>query len=517
MTVCLHRDEVERLKAVVNQRMGLHFDDARSDRVAEVLAQRISATGASSATHYLRRLQQPEQSTEELRALAEQLTVGETYFFRNREHFQAITDTVLPARIEARRDERVLRLLSAGCSSGDEAYSLAIVLLERFPELSSWDVSILGVDINPAALRKAEQGRYTAWSLRQTPDPIRKAWFRQQGRELLLSEGARAAVTFHEWNLVGPSPLWRCAPFDLVLCRNVMMYFDSETTRSVVGDLANVIAPRGFLFLGHAENLRGVSTDFHLCHTNGTFYYRRRDQGETDHRPEDGGMRSQSGPKSGRGAGAPDQSWVEIINQASDRVALLTGKDGTSGTDRTLGTATPTQPPDGRSIAVRTALAFDLLRAERFGEALELLEDLPEAQTSDPDMQLLRAVLMLNSGAREEAERACREILARDELNAGAHYLFALSREQEGDRKGAMDHDQIAAYLDPAFAMPRLHMGLFSRRAGELAEARRLLERALELLAREDSSRILLFGGGFSRAALEQLCRAELRGCGGGR
>jgi chemotaxis protein methyltransferase CheR len=102
-----------------------------------------------------------------------------------------------------------------------------------------------------------------------------------------------------------------------------------------------------------------------------------------------------------------------------------------------------------------------------------------------------------------------------DELNAGAHYLLALCLEHEGNRPKATEHDQSAAYLDPAFAMPRLHLGLLAKRSGELDVAMRELERALILLAREDSSRILLFGGGFSRDALVELCRRELRTCGG--
>jgi chemotaxis protein methyltransferase CheR len=114
---------------------------------------------------------------DELGALAERLTVGETYFFRLKEHFQVLTDVVVPARLAARGSERTLRVLSAGCSSGVEAYSVAIALRESIQELSSWDLRICGIDINPAALKKAAVGRYSTWSLRETPDPLRgPAW-----------------------------------------------------------------------------------------------------------------------------------------------------------------------------------------------------------------------------------------------------------------------------------------------------------------------------------------------------
>ena len=133
----------------------------------------------------------------------------------------------------------------------------------------------------------------------------------------------------------------------------------------------------------------------------------------------------------------------------------------------------------------------------------------------DPDALLLRAVLLSHSGQLDAAEKVCAELLAQDDLDAGAHYLLALCREGAGDRQGARDHDQAATYLDPGFAMPRLHLGLLARRAGDREGARRDLASALALLEQEDAARLLLFGGGFRREALIALCRAELVSAGG--
>ena len=130
-------------------------------------------------------------------------------------------------------------------------------------------------------------------------------------------------------------------------------------------------------------------------------------------------------------------------------------------------------------------------------------------------MILLRAVLLTHGGDLAAAERLCAEVLKIDQMSAGAHYLTALCREDAGDRAGATDHDQVAAYLDPVFAMPRLHLGLLARRTGERDRARRELGEALVLLQREDASRLLLFAGGFGREGLIALCRAELASCGG--
>jgi chemotaxis protein methyltransferase CheR len=140
---------------------------------------------------------------------------------------------------------------------------------------------------------------------------------------------------------------------------------------------------------------------------------------------------------------------------------------------------------------------------------------LPAESARDPDVLLLSAALLTHRGRLADAEETCRRLLEVDELSAGAHYLLALCREAARDGSGAAYHDQVAVYLDPGFAMPRLHLGLLARRAGDRAAAQRELGEALPLLQREDASRLLLFGGGFSRETLVALCRTELLGCGG--
>jgi chemotaxis protein methyltransferase CheR len=152
------------------------------------------------------------------------------------------------------------------------------------------------------------------------------------------------------------------------------------------------------------------------------------------------------------------------------------------------------------------------MRQEKFKEALGGLP-----VTSHRDTQLLRAVLLTNCGDLKAAEAICRELLSLDDLNTSAHYLTALCREHAGDLGAAMEHDRAAIYLDPAFAMPHLHLGLLAKRSGDLSTASRELERAGELLPREDSFRILLLGGGFGREAMVAFSRAQLRACGGSR
>lgn len=522
MSMALNPAQIDRFRELVELRLGLTFDEGRLEYLTDALRQRLLATGAQSVDRYLQQLH--SSGAAEFAALAPQLTVGETYFFRNADHFRALTEGILPGLVQARQAERSLKILSAGCSSGEEAFTLAILLRER-ADLIGFRLAITAIDLNRAALARANLATYSAWSLRDTPQSVRSRYFNAVGKEFVLSSNVRDMVQFEERNLAEEDPtFWRTGTFDVIFCRNVTMYFTPEVTRRVVARFARCLRPGGHLFLGHAETLRGISNDFHLCHTHDTFYYQKRRASELPPPAPHWVSRSESGsspPAAERHHNTvpidPDASWVEAIQRASDNIALLAGNsrlDSFDADSRTEQSPVAPPPPARSPRSERTwntQHAVALMREERFGEALDYLGNLPEESLLDADTQLLRAVLLTNMGDLPAAERTCAALLAFDDLNAGAHYLTALAREHVGDLGAAAEHDQVAAYLDPTFAMPRLHLGLLSRRSKNLELARHELQRALSLLLREDAARILLFGGGFSREALSHLCRTELQ------
>jgi chemotaxis protein methyltransferase CheR len=489
---------LDRFSDVITHHLGLQFEDAKLGFLGEVLQRRLEALDRPIET-YLRMLE-TEPAAGELGALAQELTVGETYFFRNMEQFRALAEIVLPDRMRVQARTRALRVLSAACASGEEPYSIAMVARETIAD-PSWQVSIRAVDLNPVVLAKAAGARYSAWSLRETTPETKRRWFRPDGRDVVLDDAVRTAVDFEERNLAADDPeLWRPGAYDVVFCRNVLMYFSPEQARAVIARIARSLAPGGYLFLGHAETLRGVSDEFHLRHTHGAFYYELK-EGIGQVRPV------QVAPRSSYAAMSPEtfsEAWVDTIREASERVEALV-------------TAQRVAPPFGFPSSPSWDLgpALDLMHRERFTEALTAVRDLPPESDADPDALLLEAILLAHGGEFSAAEAVCRRLLVIGELNAGARYALALCRESVGDTDGAAEHDRVAVYLDPSFAMPRLHLGLLARRAGDQAGARRELGQALVLLKREDASRLLLFGGGFNREALMALCRSALRACGG--
>lgn len=490
MTPVLVKNDIEQFRSILTCHLGLQFEDEKLDYLADVMLQRMHSVGRArfeSCSAYIAHLYASPKASAEWRALAEQLTVNETFFFRNSDNFLALAENVLPERIRAKAQTKQLRILSAGCSSGEEPYSLAIMVREALPDLNDWDVKIVGIDINPTILLKAAQARYSEWSLRATSDDVRHRYFRANGADFVLAPEIQKMVSFEERNLVDEDPLfWKSLACDVVFCRNVLMYFTPEIARSVVGRISQALVPRGYLFLGHAETLRGITPDFHLCHTHDTFYYQQRDHFEAE------------------------LTQLDTLSNAPLLLPVQVEPEVKHSNDPVSQHAV-TAPPSAWDLS----LVLEAVRQERFADALELIGSLPADSHEDPDALLLRAVLLTNHGRVNESEEVCRRLLALDELNAGAHYLMALCREHEGDTHRAIEHGLTSIYLDPSFAMPHLHLGILAKRAGDTVGAQRELGKARVLLASEDASRILLFGGGFSRDALLQLCRMQLTAAGG--
>jgi chemotaxis protein methyltransferase CheR len=275
-------------------------------------------------------------------------------------------------------------------------------------------------------------------------------------------------------------------------------------TQEIVNRLTRSLAYGGYLFLGHAETLRGLSHDYHLCHSHGAFYYRKKSREELAEGPRTASARSfvpsvVSDPLPGSAPAFDDGlGWVSSIERSTQRIQALA--------DAPAGGA-PAPSPMSRDLAQ----PLELLHREQYARALEVVRSAPDETVPDPERLLLESVLLAHAGRLADAEVTCRRLLALDELNGPAHYVLALCHAGTGKGELAIHHHRVAAYLTPDFSMPRLQLGLILRRAGHLDAARRELSEARSLLEREDGSRLLLFGGGFGRAALLELCTAELQ------
>ncbi|MGV3720316.1 MAG: CheR family methyltransferase, partial [Actinomycetota bacterium] len=248
---------LETILHLIRARTGWELRDEDGARLREKLLGRLTAVRETPAT-YVQRLETEPQGAEwsELLAL---LSNPETYFFRDSRQIALLKDRILPELLERRRPHRSLRIWSAGCSTGEEAYSLAFLLQELAPDLASWEVLILGTDVNPQVIEKAREGRYREWSFRGRHAKLDR-YFNREGDTWRVKDHLRRLATFRLGNLVDdqfPDARSEIREMDLIVCRNVFIYFSRPAVAKVVAKMAATLRQGGFLVTGHTE-LHGV-------------------------------------------------------------------------------------------------------------------------------------------------------------------------------------------------------------------------------------------------------------------
>jgi chemotaxis protein methyltransferase CheR len=480
----------------VERQLGYALSPEQSTELTRLVVERSRKLRVEPST-YIQDLNAGEREDEAL-VLAGHFTIGESYFFRDRAQLNLCCELI----VKQLRDQtlrRPIKVLSAGCSTGEEPYSLIMLLREQMGSTEWLEVS--AIDINRSALDKARKGRYSTWSLRETPDSTRDRWFRSDGRDYQLSPEITQHVTFGCASLNTPSQAVARSTYDVILCRNVLMYFTAEKYHAAALRLIDALVPSGHLLLGHAESLRGLGLPVDLVNLSDSFCYRKSVQrlvGNSD--PLTNLL--QTSPVTPAYTAAPPLADSEKPDEArrGEAAPISVTLQSTSAS------------PLVCELAALTSIK-PLLESERFVEALQTLEASP--QTNSPVKQLCLAVLLVYANRFDAAVTKASALLNVESVAAEAHYALALCHEYSGDWAQATDLARRATYLDPTFAMPWLHLGILSRKRGDNLAARRELLQARALLTVEPPERLLWFGGGCSRSTLLAACQRELAWTGG--
>lgn len=251
--------EFQFLQKLSRDRAAIVLDDGKAYLVEHRLEPVLKRHGLAGIGDLVGRLR--ERADSELHQdVIEAFTTNETSFFRDDRVYNALKETVLPQLVESRRTQRSLHIWSAACSTGQEPYSLAMLLMDLYPELDTWDVVIEATDINQEVLRRAETGLYSDLEIKRGVDPSMLRFFHKESDGYRISEKARRMVKFNALNLARPWNLSR--RFDLVMLRNVLIYFDVATKRDILQRARQLMSPDGYLFLGAAETTVNVDDEF---------------------------------------------------------------------------------------------------------------------------------------------------------------------------------------------------------------------------------------------------------------
>lgn len=477
---------------------GLHFEKSNARLLERGLAHRMTALRIATYPEYYDYLVKYQESRNELKKLLQFLTVGETFFFRYRGHFEALTQVVVP-RLRAREVGRKnLRIWSAGCSTGEEPYSIAIALLEGVPDLADWQVTIQATDINQRALTAAREGMFGDRTLRITPEAHIQRYFRHNGRQYEISNQVKEMVEFRWLNLQAPFPWEAEGPvFDIIFCRNVMIYFSAATFRKVVARLSAALKPGGYLFLGHSETLYQVSDDFETVRLGGCFFYRKlASKDERVSRVPREETRRPARPQVKRPEPEPELE-PEVAEVEETVPAPLFPEDA--------------RFPDDPAFDIEKILKkADLLFEENdFAGAAVLAAKVLQDDPGNAQALILEGFILANQGRLDDALERCERALAADDLMAEAYYLKGLIHDLSDEWREATALYRKAILLQPHLVMAHYFLARLLVRHGKRVEGERSLKAAIRQLEKSTELSQVRYSGGLVREELLELMKKE--------
>ncbi len=269
-------DEFHLLRDYIYENTGIYFKDNKKYLLINRLNQRLIETNSKTFKDYYFYLKYDKTGVE-FKKLLNSITTNETSFFRNEFHMESFSDFIIPELVKKKKNngDRKIKIWSAGCSTGEEPYSLAIILNEK-GVMQEFDVEIIGNDLSDNVLNSARAGIYNKLSLRNTPEYIVNKYFKKINNfTFKIDDKIKKYVKFTFGNLVKPSTLLLINNLDIIFCRNVMIYFDIEARKRVVKLFYDKLLKGGYLFIGHSETLHGISTAFKIVHYKRAVFYRK--------------------------------------------------------------------------------------------------------------------------------------------------------------------------------------------------------------------------------------------------
>ena len=464
---------LEELSRQITQRMGILFPPNQWDVLERAFSRAAKDLGFANHEECARWFISAPHSRQRIETMASYLAIGETYFLREQQSFEILEREILPEIIRRRAPEAAkrLRIWSAGCASGEEAYCLAIVLHRMRELLRNWEISILATDINPQALNKARAAIYTDWSFRSAPNWFKQKYFTPlaKGRFQLIP-AIRNMVYFSYFNLMEdpcPSLFTETNAMDLILCRNVLMYFPPNLARQAVERLRGCLVEGGWLLVSSCELPMPPFPGFSVVNYSHATFYRKQGCGQADL----AARHSLSAFPPAMNRGAPAAAGTKAYSPAAALAA-------------TPAPAVPVRQPVVAEISPATPP--------------------PASSSSAAELCRIRA----NEGELDQALRLADEAINADKLNAGLHYLRAMILQEQGGASEAERSLRRALYLDQNLVLAHFSLGNLAFRQGKNTEARKHFNHALNLLNGYQPDEVLPESEGLLARRLSEIIRA---------
>jgi len=519
-TILMNEALIERFIKLICANTGLHIRPEDKNNFSKKLWQRIRALRISHPEDYYLLLQSNNwSSSEEWKELVCLLTTGESYFFRDRGQFNLLKTKIIPQIIETKNQQlgnkgnnkKYLRIWSAGCSSGEEPYSLAILANELITDLDNWKILVLGTDINYKAIEKAKKGIYNPWSFRMIDPYWQMQYFQQQQNEWEIDERIRCLVKFQYGNLQSDTFPDYCSEFhdiDLILCRNVFVYFEPKAISQVIKKFYHTLVPGGYLMTAHTELYGQNVGEFKVSVLPESVLYQRspKKQIETSNSaPYDVTSKANypqfSNPKDSQPtklekatqdptlAVVPQESKIAKLpcspsNQAASHLAKSSDNNLKNTPDSAANLASIITELKNQKITVSELIreAEILFLKKAYAEAIRKAEQIIASHPSHFDAYCLLAQVYANLGEHNKAIYYSQQAVEIDSLAVQPYYLLAHIAEEKQDLEKAKLFLKTIIYLAPSSVSAYLELASVYQKEGNTVRAKKMLATAFELL-----------------------------------
>jgi len=462
-------EQISELKKNIKSSYGLSLDNQRVFDLESALKERMTLTKISSINDYLE-LVLSRQGEKELEELVSLLSIGETGFFRTPQQFWALRDFVFPELLKTKRcrDDKKIRMLSAGCATGEEAWTLAIMALESIPEQENFEIEVVGCDLNKKFIEVARGGKYPHKRLKNVDKEFKDKYFDQREGYFYVKSQLKPLVRFIRFNL-GNDDYARLSPeegFDLIFCRNVLIYFDQVALPSILKNFHKILNNPGYLFLGYSESLYGLDSKFSSVYVPGTFYYKKLPAGEQRE----------------KGIKAKVKKSAKPWDKFEPHFSLVREQEG------------PDKLRDKKPLEQVKIEEQVLSEGELWDKAIEWFEqeDFKKAKVYFEKMTRSSvyaglgytglALIFGNLGEQEKAENYLEKAFKEDSFIAEAYYLSGLLAERKENLESAIESYRRAIFLKSDFVMAHFNLGNLYLRLSDLENARREFKVVYSLL-----------------------------------
>ena len=496
--------EFKRFRDYIHQHSGIYLEEQKTDSLRISLITRATRFSFPSLDEYFKLLTTDEDEFKELLNL---VTINETSFFRFPQQFEAMRKFVIPEIIESKSvSNKQFRVWSAGCSTGEEPYTIAMTLLDSGIEGLGYRMEVLGTDVSTNALMRAKDAVYPSRALHNIPQSVSSRFFEATPKGHRVSERARKLVTLQYHNLIQePYPLALMGNWDIIFCRNVTIYFRLDSTRRVVQNYYDSLNPGGYLFIGHSETLTSISDKFEPVEVGGVFLYRK-----SKHKTF---------------------AFNDVLQERErERRQARSRRAGEPSTGTRRSTSSPQRPqrtlvPSARAAAADAAREPEVdvremldvaIAAARAGEPAAVLAAVERVLSEDSDCAeayLLAAHAHADTGNLDAAFGECHKALAIDPLLAGARYVLGMIHLRRGEHMEALSEFKRTIYTDSGFVLAHLNLANLYRAQGAMEDACREYELTLRTLYENPEGEWIDFMGGFKSDLLAKTVERSLIEC----